>query len=94
MQRLLQNICHPSTPTPTVQSALRSANTCAMLTHMNDDLIGSTEATQILKVDKATISRWVASGHLHPAHKLPTKNGAYLFHRADIENLATERAAS
>jgi len=48
------------------------------------DLIGSAEACTILEVDKATLSRWVAAGTLKPAHKLPGRNGAYLFHRADI----------
>ncbi|WOR03039.1 helix-turn-helix domain-containing protein [Mycobacterium marinum] len=39
-----------------------------------------------------TVARWVTSGELKPVHKLPGKNGAYLFSRADIEKLATERA--
>lgn len=52
------------------------------------DLIGTTEAVTILKVDKATLTRWVKAGKVHPVTKLPRKNGAYLFNRADIENLA------
>jgi excisionase family DNA binding protein len=56
-----------------------------------DDLIGSTEACRILNIDKATLTRWVTSGQLNPAHKLPGKNGAYLFHRATIQNLAAQR---
>lgn len=65
-----------------------------MLSPVNDDLIGSTEATRLLRVDKATISRWVASGTLTPAAKLPGRNGAFLFRRADIESLAAERASA
>jgi DNA-binding transcriptional MerR regulator len=59
-------------------------------------LIGSTESARILNVDKATLTRWVAAGILVPAHKLPGKNGALLFNRADIERLrdTREQAAS
>jgi predicted site-specific integrase-resolvase len=52
-----------------------------------DDLIGTAEATRILSVDKTTITRWVASGKLVPAMKLPKVNGAYLFHRSQVEAL-------
>lgn len=55
-------------------------------------LIGSAEAVRLLKVHPVTLSRWVKDGKLVPAHKLPGKNGAYLFNRADIDALATERA--
>lgn len=51
--------------------------------------IGSREACAILRIDKSTLSRWVASGRLTPVHKLPSRNGAYLFDRADIEALKT-----
>jgi hypothetical protein len=61
----------------------------AMLPPMNpeEDLIGTADATRILSVDKTTITRWVASGKLVPALKLPRRNGAYLFKRADVEAL-------
>ena len=62
--------------------------------HTFGDLIGTKEASRILDVDKATITRWVQTGHLTAAHKLPGPNGLYLFHRADIETLAKQRAAS
>ena len=67
-----------------------------MLIYMTSasDFIGSTEATRILNIDKATLSRWVTSGVLTPAHKLPSRNGAFLFHRTDIEALAAERASA
>ncbi len=61
---------------------------------MPDDIIGSTEACTILNIDKATISRWVAAGRITPGAKLPRKNGAFLFARADIDALATERASA
>lgn len=56
---------------------------------MEDTIIGSKEACTILDIDRATLSRWVAAGKITPAAKLPAKNGAFMFHRADIENLAS-----
>ena len=56
------------------------------------DLIGSAEACRILRIHPATLTRWAAAGTLKPAHKLPGKNGAYLFRRADVEALVAERA--
>ena len=57
----------------------------------SDDLIGSKDACRILNVDRATLVRWVWAGELTPAMKLPSKNGAYLFARADIDTLAASR---
>jgi predicted site-specific integrase-resolvase len=59
--------------------------------HACDDLIGATESGRILNVDKTTLTRWVASGRLVVAHKLPGRNGAYLFRRGDINALAQSR---
>ena len=58
-----------------------------------NDLIGTTEAARILNIDKPTLTRWVAAGRITAAHKLPGKNGAFIFHRADITALAKERAS-
>lgn len=57
-------------------------------------MIGSTESSRLLNIDKATLSRWVNNGTIQPALKLPGKNGAYLFNRADIEALAATRATA
>ena len=67
---------------------------CGTIFDMPNDIIGSTEACTILAVDKATISRWVAAGRITPVAKLPRKNGAFLFARADIDTLAAERATA
>ncbi|MEX3644500.1 helix-turn-helix domain-containing protein [Mycolicibacterium porcinum] len=56
------------------------------------EFVGSSESCKILDIHPVTLTRWVGSGVLTPAHKLPGKNGAYLFRRADIEALAAERA--
>lgn len=55
------------------------------------EMIGSREACKILDVDKSTLSRWVAAGRVRPAQKLPGRNGALLFHAADIDALAAAR---
>lgn len=62
---------------------------CAMVCHMatHTDLIGSAEVCRILDVHQSTIGRWVTSGRLRTAHKLPGRNGARLFERADVEAL-------
>lgn len=60
--------------------------------HNQEPFVGAAEACQILEVHAATLGRWVKSGTITPAHKLPGKNGAYLFNRADVEKLAHERA--
>lgn len=56
-----------------------------------DDLIGTPEAASIIGVSRATMTRWVQSGELEPATKLPGLTGAALFNRADIEAKAAER---
>lgn len=58
------------------------------------DLIGSTEAAAITGADARTIQRWAATGTLAPAVKLPGRTGAYLFHRADVEALATRKSVA
>lgn len=78
---------------------LRCAMHCATVMHMAtstpqppQDLVGTAEVCRLLEVNPATVGRWAASKKLPPAHKLPGKNGAYLFHRADVEKLAAEKA--
>lgn len=56
------------------------------------DLIGTGEACDILGVHQATLLRWLDAGKIRHAGKLPPKNGAYLWHRGDVERLAAERA--
>ena len=56
------------------------------------DLIGTAEVCRLLECNPATVGRWAASGKLPAAHKLPGKNGAFLFRRADVEKLAAEKA--
>lgn len=64
---------------------------CSMAMH-STDLIGSAEACRTLGVNNSTLTRWVAAGEVKAAHKLPGKNGAYLFERAEIERVGSDRA--
>ena len=63
--------------------------------HMTDaaltDLVGSDEASRICGVHRATFLRWAEAGDITPVHQLPGGNGAYLFRRADVEQLRDER---
>lgn len=63
---------------------------------MSDDdrLIGSSEASQILGIDKTTLFRWVQCGRVPAAQKLSGSNGAYLFSYMAIARLAAERRAA
>lgn len=56
------------------------------------DLVGSDEASTICGVDRATFLRWREDGLITEAGKLPGSNGAYMFHRADVEKLAANRS--
>jgi len=45
----------------------------------------------MLDVATSTLTRWVADGRLSAALKMPGRNGAFLFHRDDVEALAAAR---
>lgn len=60
-----------------------------------NDEVTTREALEILHLaHPASITRFVAEGKLKPSRKLPGIRGAYLFFRADIEQLAAERASA
>ncbi len=60
----------------------------------NTNLIGTSEALAILGLaSPASITHFVAAGRLAPVRKMPGRNGAFIFARADVEALAAERAA-
>lgn len=65
---------------PGVHHALLMADTA---------LIGSREACRILGIDRATLSRWVRSGRIHPVTRVCDKpNGAFLFRASDVRALS------
>lgn len=55
------------------------------------DVIGVTEAAEILGRSVRTVNRKAQRGEIAHVGKLPGKTGAYLFHRADITALAAQR---
>lgn len=59
----------------------------------NSRLVGTTEAAEILGVNKATVLRWGDAGKLTVVHRLPGDNGAVLFSRAEVMSLLTEQLA-
>lgn len=56
--------------------------------NMQDDLVGSVEASRIAGIPYATFMRWVAQGVVEPVHVNPGPTGAKVFRRADILKLA------
>ena len=50
-------------------------------------MIGSADVCKRLKIDRSTLSRWVALGRISPAMRLPGPTGAMLFHPQDVEAL-------
>jgi predicted site-specific integrase-resolvase len=60
------------------------------------DLIGATEACQLIGIDRSTLTRWMDRGKIVPAVRLPSPGGrgALLFDRGDIERLRDEYAGS
>lgn len=59
------------------------------------DEIATREALVVLGyTNPSTIVRYVQSGKLTPSRKLPGRNGAYLFWRADVQRLADEQGRS
>jgi excisionase family DNA binding protein len=57
------------------------------------DLIGTAETSEILGIDRGTLSRWISAGKIIPALRMPGQTGAYLFHRADVETVRDQRTA-
>ena len=56
-------------------------------------MIGSLEASEMLGVDRATVTRWALDGRL-AYQRLPGETGAYLFDLAEVEKLRDELAAA
>ncbi|WP_144630257.1 helix-turn-helix domain-containing protein [Arthrobacter woluwensis] len=48
------------------------------------DLIGTASAASILGIDRATLTRWVATGRISPLGRIDG-SGPFVFDRSDIE---------
>ncbi len=53
------------------------------------DMLTTTQAAELLNVDRATVARWIRLGQLR-AIRLPS--GQYRVRRSDLEALGVERA--
>lgn len=60
---------------------------------MTDQLLGSAEAARCIGVERSTLTRWIATGRITPAHKMPGRTGAVLFTRDEVERVAKEYLA-
>ncbi len=60
--------------------------------HMAISLIPTAEAARILQIDRSTLSRWVAFGHIKPAMRTSPR-GPMLFDRREVQQLAKRMAA-
>lgn len=60
---------------------------------MTNDLLGTVEAAEVIGVERSTLSRWIASGRIETAHKLPGRTGVMLFDRREVERVRDEYAA-
>lgn len=50
----------------------------------------SADACQVLHIDRSTLSRWVSSGRIAPAMKLPGVRGPFLFAPEEVERVRIE----
>lgn len=58
-----------------------------------DDLLTAAQAADRASVNRRTITRWVESGRLTAATKLPGATGAWLFRAGDVDELAEQVAS-
>lgn len=49
------------------------------------NLIGSAKVCELLGIDRSTLTRWIQSGRIKAAMKMPGPKGAYLFDPAAVD---------
>lgn len=54
---------------------------------IEDRLVTTAEAAEILSIDRSGVIRRVKAGDLRPAQTLPGRTGSHLFRRSDVEAL-------
>lgn len=57
------------------------------------DLVPTSVAAELLRVDVATVNRWAKTGRLPVAVKIPGLRGPNLYRRADVEALLADVAS-
>lgn len=53
----------------------------------NPDLLSTTQAAEVIGIERSTISRWVQQGLMKPTLKLPGQQGAFVFDASEIERV-------
>lgn len=62
------------------------------LTDTTVEFVSTAAAAKYIGIERSTLFRWVKKGRITPAMRVSPDNGAYLFHRTDVEALAREWA--
>ena len=56
--------------------------------HKTPDLLTTAETcAELGGIDRSTLTRWVQTGRITPAKKLPGLTGAYLFDPAEVQRV-------
>ena len=54
----------------------------------HDELLTAAEAcAELGGIDRSTLTRWVQTGRITPARKLPGRTGAYLFDPTEVQRV-------
>ena len=54
----------------------------------HDELLTAAETcAELGGIDRSTLTRWVQSGRIAPARKLPGRTGAYLFDPTEVQRV-------
>lgn len=67
---------------------------CTIVIRMPHTFMASQAVCEKLHIDRSTLSRWVSSGKIAPAMRLPGRTGAFLFDPEDVARLETAGAPS
>jgi DNA-binding transcriptional MerR regulator len=66
---------------------------CKIAYLMPDELLSTKTVADMLKTTVTTINRWAIEGRIKPAGKVPTRTGARLYRRSEVERVIAVRAA-
>jgi excisionase family DNA binding protein len=64
------------------------------MSNVRQPLMTVSEAAAHLGVNPRTVHRWIASGRVHAAMRLPGRTGPVLLHPNDVHRLAAETKAA
>lgn len=56
--------------------------------------LGTVEACERIGIDRSTMTRWVQSGRIKFAQRMPGPKGVYLFDPAEVERVRVEYQAA